>query len=74
MLTKKVNGKTVTVSDSQAAALQAEWDINAAKPAPEPKPTLDDVIALLKSDPVLSEKLDTQVAERVGEVISVKKL
>ncbi len=73
MLSKKVNGRTVSISPTQESVIRAEWAINAAQPAPEPKPTLEDVIALLKADPVFSPKLDAQVAERVGEVISVKK-
>ncbi len=61
MLTKMVNGVSVSCSAQEEAAILAEWDANAAVPVAEPKPTLEDVVAIIQDDPVLSSKLDAQV-------------
>lgn len=50
MLTKKVNGNLVIISEEEEAAIRAEWARNEAKPTEPPKETVEK-----KLDKLLSE-------------------
>lgn len=67
-----VNGKYVECSPAEEAAILAEWAAADALPPPEPKPTLDDVIAVLRSDTSLSEKLDARVSAADAQTVIAK--
>lgn len=64
MLTKIVDGVEVEMAADEEAKFRAEWEANETRPAPEPAPTLDDLIAVL--DPELKAKLDARLAQRAA--------
>ena len=54
-LMKCVNGVSVPMTEAEAAAISAEWERNLLAPKPAPRPTLNDLILVLKTKGVLLE-------------------
>ena len=69
MLTKIVDGQTIICSAEEEAELRAMWEANdpAKQISVMPKPTLEDVLAVIKGDATLSAKLDAQLALKVAK-------
>lgn len=42
-----VNGRAVAMSAQEEAAIRAEWAASDAAPKPVPKPTVDDLLAVI---------------------------
>ncbi len=66
MLTKIVDGQVIECSAEEEAELLAFWEANdpAKQPPEAPKPTLDDVLAVIASDPELAAKLSARLATK----------